>query len=400
MNGFKKILDKFKIDMGMVVAIIVTLAILFTSGVAMGACFVAEGVAAIGAYNGGSSGGGSSGGGGSGGSSLGSNNNANKQPANSNSQPGTKTGIVLPCATPAGSYLSAVNENTKDISSDTEIKSGAAVLVDTTGNVVVASKNADTKIYPASMTKVMTLLVACENAKDPNALLTVTKEIVDEYNKPVNKGASVAKTWLEGDQVTVEDALALVIYESDTVACWLLAEYIAGGESQFVQMMNSKASSMGLTKTNFINCTGLFGENHYTTCREMAAIMAAAMSNESAKTVLTSKSLYTVDIYNNAVKASDISMWSAWYTGRLESNKLNGVAPHYVGGGSDIMIVAGKTGYETIPTNCFVTAGENDITGRKYVCVQVGRTDEISEKISTNQSTNDTRNIYRKYALE
>lgn len=394
MKKIKKVLDSFKIDKKMVVAIIVTVAMLFTSATVMSGCSLLDGAASSGSH------GGFSGGGSSGGNSNAGNNNANKQPTTSNSKPGAKTGMVLPCATPAGSYLGKANENTKNVSSDTDIKSGAIVLVDITDNVVVAGKNADTKIYPASMTKVMTLLVACENAKNPNALLTVTKEIVDEYNKPVNKGASVAKTWVEGDQVTVEDALNLVIYESDTVACWLLAEYIAGGESQFVQMMNSKATALGLTKTNFTNCTGLFNDNHYTTCREMAAIMAAAMNNESANKVLTSKSLYTVDIYNDGKKVSDISMWSAWYTGRLENNKLPGVAPYYVGGGSDIMIVAGKTGYEDIPTSCFVTAGENDTTGRKYVCVQVGRTDTSGDKITSSQSTNDTRNIYRKYALE
>ena len=300
MNGFKKILDKFKIDMGMVVAIIVTLAILFTSGVAMGICFVAEGVAAIGAHDVGSSGGGSS----SGGSSLGSNNNANKQPVNSNSQPGTKTGIVLPCATPAGNYLSAVNENTKDISSDTEIKSGAAVLVDTTGNVVVASKNADTKIYPASMTKVMTLLVACENAKDPNALVTVTDEMVKKYSKSYNpgeEGPSVARTWKAGDQVSVEDVLHLIIFKSDTFACWLISEYVSGSEENFVKLMNSTANKLGLTKTNFMNSTGLFDTNHYTTARELSAIMAAAMNNESAKLVLTNSGYteaYSVNIKN------------------------------------------------------------------------------------------------------
>ena len=400
MNKLQQNLNEFKLNTKMVVAVIVTLALFLTSGFLMSLCFIAEGFSAIGMLDGGNSGGGSGGGGGGGISLGGGNSTVNKPPITSNSQPGAKTGIVLPCATPAGNYLSAANENTKDISSDTEIKSGAAVLVDMTGGVVVAGKNADTKIYPASMTKVMTLLVACENAKDPTALLTVTKQLVDEYNKPVNKGASVAKTWLEGDQVTVEDALNLVIYESDTVACWLLAEYIAGGESQFVQMMNTKASSMGLKGTHFTNCTGLFNTDHYTTCREMAAIMAAAMNNESAKKVLTSKSLYTVDVYNNGEKVSDISMWSAWYTGRLESNKLSGVAAHYVGGGSDIMIVAGKTGYENIPTSCFVTAGENDTTGRKYVCVQVGRTDEVSDAVTSKQSTNDTRNIYRKYALK
>ncbi|MBO7309779.1 MAG: D-alanyl-D-alanine carboxypeptidase, partial [Clostridia bacterium] len=192
---------------------------------------------------------------------------------------GKKTSIVLPCATKEGVYLGVSNERTQDISADTAIKSGAAVLVDITDNVTVAGKNADARIYPASMTKVMTLLVACENAKDPNALLTVTKAMAEEYKKPTNQGASLAKAMAEGEQITVEDALYMVIYESDTMACWLLADYVAGGEAQFVQMMNQRATELGLTGTHFTNCTGLYNTEHYTTCRDMAAIMAAAMNN-------------------------------------------------------------------------------------------------------------------------
>ena len=313
------------------------------------------------------------------------------------SRSGNKTGITLPCATKNGTYLSASGTGT-DISSDADIKSAAAVLVDITGNVTVAGKNADTKIYPASMTKVMTLLVACENANDPNALLTVTKEMVEEYEKPINAGASIVAAWEEGDQVSVEDALYLVIYESDTIACWLLANYVAGGEEAFVSMMNKKAAAMGLGGTNFVNCTGLYNVNHYTTCRDMAAIMAAAMNNEAATKVLTSKKMYTVDVYTDGKKADAVDMYSGWYTGRLEKYKLSGVAPYYVGGGSNIMIVGGKTGYEDIPNFCYVTAGEDDTTGRKYVCVQVGRISENEGKVGEQQSTNDTRTIYRKYA--
>ncbi|MBE6577338.1 MAG: D-alanyl-D-alanine carboxypeptidase [Ruminococcaceae bacterium] len=334
------------------------------------------------------------GGGGGGGISQGSGNTDTPTP----SVPSTKTQISLPSATFQKNYLATAGADYKDISSDTEIKSQAIVLVDITDNKVIAGKNVDAKIYPASMTKVMTLLVACENATDPKALLTVTPEMVEKYGN--SEGASIAFPWQEGYQVTVEDALHLVIYESDTYACWLLAEHVAGNEAAFVQKMNEKASALGCTSTNFKNATGLFHSDHYTTCREMAAIMAAAMNNEAAAAVLTSKDYYTVDIYVDGQKAEEKGMWSGWYTGRLEEYRLSGVAPKYVGGGSDVMITAGKTGYEDIPTNCFVTAAENDTTGRKYVCVQVGRTDSSQDTVNTKTSTDDTRNIYRKYAKD
>lgn len=321
--------------------------------------------------------------------------------ASSTSEPGAKTGIVLPCATANGTYLTASDGSTADISTDTDIKSGAAVLVDITDNKTVAVKNADVQIYPASMTKVMTLLVACENAKDPNALLTVTAAMVSKYNTSENEGASVAFTWAEGNQVTVEDALHMVIYKSDTYACWLLADYVAGSEEAFVALMNNKAKSLGLTSTNFTNCTGLYNKNHYTTCREMAAIMAAVMNNETATKVITKKDMYTADLYADGKKTENtVDMWSDWYTGRLETYKWGAAAAHYAGNGSDIMIIGGKTGWETVPTSCFVTAGYDDVTGRKYVCVQVGRTNDTQASVNTKTSTDDTRVIYQKYAKE
>ncbi len=413
MKKIKKVLDQLNINMGSVVAIVLTLTLLFTSGAAMGICLVAEGVAAIGGHDAGPSGGGSGGSSGGGSSNAGVNNNSNKQPITSNSQPGAKTGIVLPCATPAGNYLSAAGEGTKDISSDTEIKSGAAVLVDMTGGTVVASKNADTRIYPASMTKVMTLLVACENAKDPSAILTLTSEMVAKYNKVKgsdSQGPSLELVWKEGYQVTVEDALYMVIYGSDTYACWLLADYIAGSEDKFVELMNNRARELGFTSTKYMNCTGLFDTNHYTTCREMAAVMAAAMNNETAKTILTSISQYYVDVYVDGVRDDDASspMWNNWYAGRTQ--KYPYVAPDgkkatiYVGKRSDVKFVGGKTGYETIPQATFVTAGMDDTTQRMYVCVQVNRIDETQAGLNlgeaVKQSTMDTRYIYYTYAKE
>lgn len=319
---------------------------------------------------------------------------------NVTSEEGVKTGIKLPSVTQSKTYLGVTDDKTKDISAETSIKSAAVALIDITDNRTVAGKNMDTKIYPASMTKVMTLLVACENAKDPNALLTVTEAMVQKYNKSENKGASVSFTWSIGDQVTVEDALHMVIYKSDTYACWLLADYVAGGEAEFVDLMNDKAGVLGLTSTNFTNCTGLYNENHYTTAREMSAIMAAVMNNETATAVITRTDMYTADIYQNGEKNKTVSMWSDWYRGRLEEYKWGAAAAYYAGNGSDIKIVAGKTGWETVPTSCFVTSAYDDVTGRKYVCVQVGRIDKNQDSISPKISTDDTRLTYQKYAVE
>ena len=306
----------------------------------------------------------------------------------------TKTGITLPSATKSGNYSYSVSTAT-DISGDSQIQSTAAALIDVTNGKAVAAKKGSEKVYPASMTKVMTLLIACENAKDPTALLTLTEEMVTKYKNAsttTKDSPSLATDqWKAGVQVTVEDALYMVIYKSDTYACWLLADYIAGSEEAFVQMMNNRASALGLTGTHFENCTGLYHDNHYTTCLDMATIMAVAMNNPVAEKVMTSYNSYTADLYVNGAKSASVSMYSGWYTGRLEKYPYGGAAAKYAGNGSDIMLVAGKTGYEAIPKYCFVTAGRNDETGTLFVCVQVGGA-------GPKESTDDTREIYQKYA--
>ncbi len=339
-------------------------------------------------------------GGPSGGNYSGNKNNDSGN-AGSNKQPSTgsssKNNISLPSATAGGGYLSTSASSASEIDN---ISSQCAILVDIGSNTSLAHKNADVKIYPASMTKVMTLLVACERAQSPTAVLTLTEKMVEKYSLPENKGGSLAFEWEAGNQVSVEDALYMVIYESDTYACWLLADYIAGSEEGFVEMMNAKARSMGLSNTHFTNCTGLYNDNHYTTCREMAAIMAAAMKNPTAKAVITKTSLYAVDLYENGKKTGEtVEMWSGWYTGRLEAYKWNAqTAAYYVGEGSDVKIIAGKTGYESTPTNCFVTAAVDTETGKEYVCVQVGRIEDSQTYINVETSTRDTRKIYQKYA--
>lgn len=296
--------------------------------------------------------------------------------------------LSLPSATATGNYLASVS-GAADASQTANVKSAAAVLVDLSANSVIAGKNADAKVYPASMTKVMTILVACERAQDPTAKLTVTQDMVN-YHK--NTGGSGMMAFVAGESITVEDALYLASYDSDTVACLLLAQHIAGSEEAFAQMMTERARQIGCTNTNFVNSTGLHNTNHYTTCREMAAIMACAMNNPAAKELLSSNRAYQVTIYNgDAVKRNGLA-YTGWVNdeGRVGNNT-------WVGNGSDLKFIAGKTGYEDVPSSCFVTAAEDTETGKKYVCVTVGRVDQSQEKVNNATSTADARYFYRVY---
>ena len=156
-------------------------------------------------------------------------------------------------------------------------------------------------------------------------------------------------------------------------------------------MMNRRAAELGLSGTHFANCTGLYRDNHYTTCLDMATIMAAAMNNPAAEKVLTSYALYTADFYENGEKSFTQSFWSGWYSARLEKYPYGAAAAYYAGNGSDIRLIAGKTGHEDKAGYCFVTAGRNTETGTLFVCVQ-------SNAASTKDSTDDSREIYQDYA--
>ena len=160
--------------------------------------------------------------------------------------------------------------------------------------------------------------------------------------------------------------------------------------------VNAKASEIGLSRTNFVNCTGLTeksGAHNKTTAREMAAIMACALDNPVAKQILNGKEKYTVNIYEGNKKTEYyIPFYSDWYS---RSTRLNN--DPWAG---EVKIQAGKTGYEDIPRSCFVTYGVHSESGKKYVCVTIGRliTDGKSEELVNKTSTEDTRAVYANYA--
>ena len=335
----------------------------------------------------------------------------NGQIVNNNTNIKTKTGIVLPCATAGGKYLSSSASN---VSSIEGINSDCAILVDIGSNVSVAEKNADIPVHPASLTKVMTLLVACENLPNAGALLTVDQamlerreqldgsgELVDNTSV-LNADGDVEKIDIVGKSVTVEDALYLINYQSDTVACLMVAEYVAGSEYAFVQKMNAKAEALGLSNTKFVNCTGLTessGEYNKTTAREMAAIMACALKNATAKKVITSNQKYEADIYEDGKKTEytipfmadwDVKRWNntSYYEVRDAKKTLK-----------NVKVLGGKTGYEDIPTSCFVTYARNTASGKEYVCVTIGKSlNSNSELVKNEKSTVDAVQIYKNYA--
>ncbi|MBO5259433.1 MAG: D-alanyl-D-alanine carboxypeptidase [Agathobacter sp.] len=147
-----------------------------------------------------------------------------------------------------------------------DIAAPSAILMEASTGTILYEKNSHEKLRPASITKIMTLILVFEALENGKFSLddTVT---VSEY--AASMGGS--QVYLEpGETQTVNDLLKCVSIASANDACVALAEFVAGSESAFVQKMNEKAASLGMNDTNFVNCCGLEAEGHLTTAYDIA----------------------------------------------------------------------------------------------------------------------------------
>ena len=171
---------------------------------------------------------------------------------------------------------------TCDISADSII-SNYAYMIRLSDSQVMLDKNADSMMYPASMTKVMTALIAIENLPNLDEQITITSDMVYPFYE---QEASMAG-FCEGETVTVRDLLYGVLLPSGADACAAISTRVAGSESAFVDLMNQKAAELGLSGTHFSNCTGLHSEDHYMTCRDMAKLFETAIQNPTFEEIIT-----------------------------------------------------------------------------------------------------------------
>lgn len=157
-----------------------------------------------------------------------------------------------------------------------EVKAKAAILMDQTTGAVLMRMNENEKLYPASVTKIMSLLLIAE-AIDNN-VIRLTDEVAASTNASKKGGSQI---WLkEGETMTVDELLKATAVYSANDACTALGEYIAGSDEGFVMMMNERASELGMKNTHFDNCTGL---DDTTTTHLTTAYDVALMSRELMK---------------------------------------------------------------------------------------------------------------------
>ena len=140
---------------------------------------------------------------------------------------------------------------------------------------VVAQKNIDERLYPASLTKIVTAMVTLENVKDVSVKAKMSQAA---YDASVGTGAQVAGITV-GEELSVDTLLYLTMVHSACDACEVLAEFVGGTKENFVKMMNDWVKKVGCNDTNFTNPSGLHDDNHYTTARDMSKITLAALKN-------------------------------------------------------------------------------------------------------------------------
>lgn len=168
-------------------------------------------------------------------------------------------------------------ENSEDIGLTCQY----AVAINAKDGMVLYNKNMDERMYPASMTKVMTVIVALEQMKDINKKTVITQSDIDTVWET---GASSANFEV-GEEVTYEDLLYGAILPSGADATRALANNLSGGQQEFVDKMNELAEKLELKDTHFVNTTGIHDENHYTTVHDMALIVQYAIQNEEFREI-------------------------------------------------------------------------------------------------------------------
>lgn len=251
--------------------------------------------------------------------------------------------ICIICFTPSFSMASDA--------SNLQIYSNGCVLIEYNSGKILAEKQAFTKMYPASTTKVITAIITLENSNLTD-LVTASYEAVmtipNGYNNVVIE---------VGETLTVEQLLNLLLLPSGNVAGNILAEHVAGSIDSFVTMMNTKAIELGCENTHFANPYGKQDENHYSTPYDLALIARYAMGNDIFRQIVQ-KTSFTLEPTNKC----DVSRT---YKNTNDMLQLN--SKYY-----DERVIGIKTGYTNGAKNCLIACGYDSKSGLELISVVLG----------------------------
>jgi D-alanyl-D-alanine carboxypeptidase (penicillin-binding protein 5/6) len=224
-----------------------------------------------------------------------------------------------------------------------------AALFDCNNTETLYAKDVYTQAYPASLTKVMTALVALENAT-PDTILTASSNVY------INDAEAQIVGLKEGDTMTLDQALhLLLVYSANDIAV-LIAENIGGSVDNFVKMMNEEAASLGATNTNFINSNGLSDSNHYTCVYDMYLIFNRALDFREFNEVISTAN-YTTVYHDKDGNEKSVNV-----------NSTNLYLQDYQQAPTGVTVIGGKTGTTTAAGHCLVLLAR-DTSGRPYIAI-------------------------------
>lgn len=229
------------------------------------------------------------------------------------------------------------------------LSSGNAILIRRTDGQVLMEKNADQRIYPASMTKIMTVLLALENSPLPDWPVHLDKSIFSEMQKA---GASMAG-FSAGQWARTEDLLYGALLPSGGECAVGLAKAIAGSEAAFAGQMNEKAHALGMTQTHFVNATGLHNKNHVSTVRDIAKLLDDALADPTFYRLFTAHKHRTNPL--DPWHPGGILLKSTLFYSGCDTALPNGA------------ILGGKTGTTDEAGYCLASLAE--IGGKEYILV-------------------------------
>ena len=228
------------------------------------------------------------------------------------------------------------------------IVANAAIVIDAKTGAVLYGKNMDRRCYPASITKVMTCLVALDHTTMTDTV-TFSENAIWGIERDSNHIALDV-----GEQISVEDCFYAILLQSANEASIGMAEHVAGSVEAFADMMNAKAAELGCKDTHFVNPNGLHDDNHYTTPYDMALITQAAIQNPVFRTI-DETTYHQIPPTNLTEEPRDLwhQLKMLYPTSRYYYEPLEG----------------GKTGFTDQARNTLVTYAQKN--GMELICVMM-----------------------------
>lgn len=231
------------------------------------------------------------------------------------------------------------------------IYSTNAIIIDAEDGTVLKGLNEDVQAYPASVTKMMTTIVAIENIDNLDGQYVMPQEIYD-YLFTTDLSTAGFERY---ETVRYSDLLYGTMLRSGAECCLALAYTVGGSEEGFVQMMNDKAAELGMVNTHFMNCTGEHDPEHYSTVHDMAILLQYGLQNDTFRTLITS-SEYTSSITDQHPEG--IVMYNTFHQ-TFGSPDAGGAT-----------LLGGKTGFTTEAGQCLASFASID--GHEYILVTFG----------------------------